>query len=93
MTVFKFYLMCSALWVGELFIWVCAFEKNIPQNYLGAFVITMILSAVMHYQGVRTTYAQYPSTRTKYLISLGVPGFDGIQLTVVTIAYFIYQKI
>lgn len=93
MTVFKFYLLCSALWVGELFIWVCAFEKNIPKNYLGAFAITMTLGAIMHYQGVKTTYAKYHITRVNRLISLGVPGFDGIQLIVVTIAYFIYQKI
>lgn len=93
MTVAKFYLLCSALWVIELFIWVYAFEKNINENYLGVFVITMIFGAIMHYQGVRTTYAKYSITRVNRLISLGVPGFDLIQGIAVTIAYCISQKI
>jgi hypothetical protein len=78
---------------GELLVWIYAFEKNIAENYLGAFVITMILGAIMHYRGVRTTYAKYHITRVNKLISLGVPGFDLIQGIVVTIAYFISQKI
>lgn len=93
MTVRNFYLICSALWLTELLIWIYAFEKNIPINYLGAFAITMMLGAIMHCLGIKVTYDKYEEDRVRSLISLGVPGFDGIQGIIVTIAYCIFYCI
>lgn len=84
-------MLCAIFWISEFLLWRSVFEKNDQDFYMGAVVATFILSAIMHFLGMNVTRKFYRQTRTDFLINLGVPGFDMIQIVLVALAYMVFR--
>ena len=93
MTVNAFYAVCGVMWSIELMVWVYVFRANNKHDYYSMFILSMIISAFLHWVGITTTHTHYPPERAGELINLGVPGFDGIQGAIICIAYLISQRL
>jgi len=84
-----FYTICSIVWIVEFFFWFKAFKLKNQKSFVLSFIIMTIGSAIMHVLGIITTQANYEPEKADFLILLGVPGFDMIQITIFIIALLI----
>ena len=91
-TIFSFYAIGIPLLIGAGIVWYWAFNKNYPQGYLGAVFGSMVLLSIMFFWGIKTTKNTFDPERAEFLILIGVPGFTGIFMSFVTLA-FIFHKL